>query len=406
MYIAELLTESFPYPPGSDMPDLIIDLRDPVKQRGHYSSYIRDHDQKRQRYWSKTPRTHIVLTKDGGLLVYFYGDENTIPWRDVLSQAQQAMDTSLQTEIGDIVVKGTGYLIARSREFASWSGDRNRYSTDLITVIRALYERGAATLNMPIWLGNTAGATGEHIGSVRDIIGQTDEPRQLTLFHGTDNMRLRQIMATGLQAMAFDQRVWNHTGLDKVRPAHREEAVYLTASRPQAEYYAKKAVDIDRKRFGGTKRREIERMAADAQRRVDQMTWALNHYAGLTPEQIAAEDEHARKYRYDATPIAVQQSVYPEYILKAQRVVDQSKQFMANGFYGKFEPVILQVTLYRNQFAKLMADDDYLAKHPEADPKDWRQSLSEFGQVAFAGQIDPARIKVVAQGNAAGRKSQ
>jgi hypothetical protein len=74
-------------------------------------------------------------------------------------------------------------------------------------------------------------------------------------------------------------------------------------------------------------------------------------------------------------------------------------------FYGKIEPVILQITIYRSDFDKLVADDDYLKRNLTAKPEDWHESLSDFGQVAYRGIIPPSKIKVIASGNHAGQKS-
>ena len=386
------------------MPAQITDYRDPTKGQGEYRSYT-GKDGKRVRFWDKTPRTNVVLTTDGGLIVFYYGDRNTIPYGELLNVTRSRMDKTLQTDDFDIIVKGTGYLIDRARgDPGSWEGDRNRYSTDVVEVVRALYERGAATLSMPIWLGSWSAGQGEHIGTVRAILAVAEMPRQITLFHGTDTLRLRQIEKTGLRPMAFDDRVWNNSSLDKVRPEHRENAIYLTASRPQAEYYAQRAVNTDRKRFGPSKSSEIRRMGHDASLRVHQMTAALAGFERMTPEQIAATDEHARKYDYRAETIDSKRRYYPQAIERLQAIVDKAEQFLARDFYGKFEQVILQVTLYKSEFANLLADDDYLRQHVDATPQDWRQSLSIFGQVAYRGIIPPERIKVLAHGNDIGRK--
>lgn len=383
------------------MPSTIKDYRNPAIRSGHYRTYGQGYRNQKgnRRFWMKMPATHVVLTKDGGLLVYYYGDYNTIPWSEVMSVAQSELDKSLQDDIHAIAVKGTGYLLARSREFASWSGDRNRYSTDVVDVVRALYERGGATLAMPIWLGLWAANAGEHIGTVRSILANVEIPSQITLFHGTDTLRLAQITKSGLKPMAFDDRVWNNSSLDKVRPVHRENSIYLTASRPQAEYYASKTVNVDRKRFGPTKRREAERIASEAERHLDQYTARLASYDRMTPEQIASQDEHTKRY-FDRSrmTIADERQFLPGQMEKARKLIDQAKQYLARDFYGKIEPVILQITLHKGEYGKLMADDDFLKQHPESDPQDWHKSLSVFGQIAYRGEIPPTRIKIISQG--------
>jgi hypothetical protein len=274
-------------------------------------------------------------------------------------------------------------------------------------VVRALHDRGVASLSAPIWLGNWAANKGEHIGTVRSILAtETQVRRTITLFHGTDTFRLQQIMRTGLRAVGLEQRVWNKGGAEKVRPEHREEAVYLTASRPQAEYYARKAVNIDRARFGPEGRRKFRYNIQQTEDLIRRYTAALEHYATMTPEAIKSEDEWSSKYAHDHMPIASKQRLYPESIVQAQQVVDQAKLLPVDSFYGKIEPVILQATLRKSEFDRLMADDDFLARNRGIDPNAWEQSLSEFGQIAFKGVIPPDRLTVIAKGKDAGQVSR
>ena len=405
MLCRDLLYEAFPYPPGSEMPANITDYRDAGQAKGRYHTYSKEYRPKsgKPRFWEKAPRTHLVLTKNGGVIVYYYADHNTISYRELLDVLHREVDP-MQGDIFGIVVKGNGYLLERSRTTGSWGGDRNRYSTDLIKLVQALKDRGVAGPSTPIWIGNWASGTGEHVGTVGRILGKTDT-RQITVYHGTDNFRLGLIMQSGLKALPLDDRVWNKSGLDKVRPAHREESVYLTASRPQAEYYATKAVNIDRKRLGPSKRREIEQKVMQAKRSINQMQAQLAGYDKMTDAQIASHDEWTARYQDRAMTIAMQRRLYPEFIARAQAVIDRASGLMNQHFYDKIEPVILQVTLYRRDFAKLMADDDYLRQNPEAKPEDWQESLSQFGQIAFSGVIPPERLKVIAQGKDAGRVS-
>ena len=389
------------------MPANITDYRDPAKSKGRHFTYS---DQARRstgkrRGWLNAPRTHLVLTKAGGVIVYYYADHNTIEWKDLLELLHREVDP-VQGDIFDLVVKGTGYLLDRSRTTGNWSGDRNRYSADLIQLAQMLLDRGVATKNTPIWIGNWAANEGEHIGTAGSIVAKNTTPRQIRLFHGTDTFRLAQIMKTGLKAMAFDDRVWNHTSLDKQRPEHRDEAVYLTASRPQAEYYAKKAVNTDRKRFGPSKRAELSQAMDHAKRTISIMTAQLASFDRMSDEQIAAQDDHSRKYDYRADTIAHKRAYYPAAIARAQAIIDRGQRLAAHEYLGKIEPVILHITLHKSEFDKLMADDDHLRQNPEAKPEDWQQSLSNFGQIAFRGAIPPDRIKVIAQGADAGQRSR
>ena len=406
MRLSDLLCEAFPYPPGSEVPANITDYRDPAQSKGRF--YKIDPQYRRagkSRGWLPAPRTHLVLTKTGGVIVFYYGHHNTIDWKELLDRLHQEIDPQLQGDIFNLTVKGTGYLIQRGRETGGWSGDRNRYSSDLATVAQALQDRGVAGAKTPIWLGNWAANEGEFVGTISTILTRQETTPRLKLYHGTDSFRLAMIMKTGLKPMAFDDRVWNHTSMDKKRPEHREEAVYLTASRPQAEYYAKKAVNVDRARFGPSKRRELRNAASQAQATITSMTAALERFDAMSPEAIASEDAHTAKYHHYPTTIAIKRRTFPDHIARAQQVVERANQMELN-FYDTIEPVILQVSLRQSEYDRLMADDDYLRQTQEADPKDWQSSLGHFGQIAFKGTIPPERIKVIAQGKDAKQVSR
>lgn len=399
------LLEAFPYPPGSDAPASVTDLRDPAQAKGRYRSYAGDFG-KRQRYWDKTPLTCVVLTKAGGLLVYYYGDRNTVPWGEVMTRAQGAMDRTLQDDIQGVVVHGTGYLLGRSRETGAWSGDRTAHSADVAATAQALLDRGAATLSTPIWIGNWAARSGEHVGTVRSLVARRDPRKSLTLYHGTSTLRLATIMQDGLKPLDLGERVWNKGGAGKKRPAHRDEAVYLSASRPQAEYYAKKAVDIDRARNGPARRAEASRAPGYAQARANRMAAELDWIATLTPQQKASMDEHTRRYERHGMTIAQKERDYPAEIARERADAERLGAKAVRGAPGKIEPAVLQVTLRAREFERLMADDDHLAQQPGADPADWQGSLGHFGQVAFRGTIPPDRIRVLATGKDAGRTSR
>lgn len=218
MKFSDILTEAFPYPPGSETPPGIIDYRDPLKAKG---KYIRSKPDQRfpgidsKRYYINKPRTHIVLTKNNGTIIYFYDHANTIDWRELLPILQKEIDNNLQSDTNGIVVHDTGFLIDRSRMFGTWSGDRNKYSSDLVSVAQALVDRGLATKSTPLWIGNWAANKGEHIGTVGSIISRTELPSRITLYHGTSNFRLQNILKDGLQPLPLEDRVWNKSSFDK-----------------------------------------------------------------------------------------------------------------------------------------------------------------------------------------------
>lgn len=405
MKIDDILVDKFPYDVGAEIPSNIIDYRS-IDAKGQYKSYVNTNG-KRVRFWNKKPITHIMLCKNNKVIVFYYGDHNIISWRELLTILFSKINDELQTEPMEIAVKDGGYLINRNRETGSWSGNRNKYSNDVKRIVQALVDRGIATLSMPIWIGNRAAHSGEHIGTIGKILSSKnlEDRNRITVYHGTDTLRLEQIMKNGLRALPFENRIWNNTSIDKKRPEHREDSIYFTSSKPQAEYYANKAVNIDRKRFSSLKKYKIRTAIDGAKRAIEIMQAQLDRFSKMTPEQIAAEDEHDRRYNRHIASIETRQSVYPELIEKKKVELEKAEAFNIQ-YNGKIEPVILEITLYKKEFEKLMADDDHLRNDPDAKADDWISSLSNFGQIAFRGVIPPNRIKVIAKGADAQRKSR
>jgi hypothetical protein len=306
-------------------------------------------------------QTHITLTKDGGALIWNYGGheaKNKIDWHypdgsqeGVIDMAQRMCDTTIQDEVLGIRFTLKGVLIDKSREGGQWSGDRNRFSLDTRKVVERLLELRIVTPRTPIYLGNWARneEDGELVGSVAQIMNAPNIPNQITLYHGTSNARAIQIMEHGLTPLDTEARVWNKDHSEHM-PEHRADAVYMTASLDQAEYYASKAVKVDRKRMTWDFRSKMEWKASKAK----------------TPEQISK-------------------------LRSAVALLHKMSDSV-----GKVEPVVLSITLTRADYKYLMADDDFLRKMKaagrEISPTDWRESLSDFGQVAYRGTIPPSRI--------------
>jgi hypothetical protein len=398
------LLEAFPYAPGTETPAHIIDYRDPAKAKGQWRKpdpeIAKKYNLSPKPYRTKAPTTYVTLTKDGGVIVWFHGHENTMPWSELLDLLRRDADTGLMGEFDGIAVQGAGYVINRDRDNSkTWQGDRNRYSTDVRPIVQALLDRGVATPSMPIFLGLAGTTGGERIGTVKSLLAQPETPDRITLFHGTSSIRAEIITKEGLKPMDFEKRVWNHTSIDKKRPEHREDSVYLTASRPQAEYYAKKAVDIDRKRLGPKARSVAYSNYQSYMSPIRQMTAKLSRYNTMTDDEIAREDEHNSRYSYGRhTPIKIERELLPQWI-EERKAKAKELEFVAHApSVDKLETVILQITLTKREFAKLMADDDHLRINPDAKPEDWQHSLSHFGQVAFRGSIPPNRIKIIATG--------
>lgn len=361
------LFESVPFKPGA-APSHVQDFRDPEKAA-----------EEKKRYGGKA-REHIVLTKSGGAILFYYGQLNTEEWATILDKAGQEMDP-IQGDILDIAALKSGYLIDRSRSIRSWSGNRNRYSTDIKPIVQRLVDLGFAGPATPFWIGNWASEDGEAIGTARAILERPDAPKTLTLYHGTSSSRLPDIMRDGLRPLNVEDRVWNKGSTEKARPAHRDHSVYLTASRPQAEYYAKKAVDVDRKRRGPA------------------AVTAAKRGIHVADQSLAVIDRRLKvAHEHEKAALEAQRAEWDAVKVKSQKLADIDAT-------GKIEPVLLKVTIRSKDLGKLWADDDHLAISPDTDPRDWQKSLSEFGQVAFADVIPPDRIKIIAQGAAAERRS-
>lgn len=200
-------------------------------------------------YKNKTPVEMLVLTSDGGAVRFYWGDHNTMSWDQVYTKARAAMDPSIQRDITQISLFRTGYILNPYTDNSKWAGRNNRYSSAVRNIAKSLLDRGLANTDTPIWLGNWAARNGESIGSVGKILARPENPKRLFLYHGTNNYRLAKIMRDGLKPLDISKRVWK----DSKAPDHRNESIYLTADRSQAEYYASKSVNVDKAR-GGRKR--------------------------------------------------------------------------------------------------------------------------------------------------------
>jgi hypothetical protein len=370
----------------------VIDLRLPTKPKG---------------YDGKVRRTHVCFLKGGRAALYYYADGNRMDWRELMDFLAKNKDSTIQQDVLGIVKHGTGWLIGRDRsDDKSWSGDRNRYSGDNAVIAKALLDSGLATERTPIWLGNWAANEGEHIGTVGKIVAGA-APTRLTLYHGTSSIRLGIILKEGLKPLSLENRVWNKGGLEKERPAHRDDCVYLTASKPQAEYYANQAVKIDRKRLGPDAQYKARNATLDAKRQIQSLQGQIESYANMTDSALRWHMERERSHRQDPEAYrAAAIDFAKKRISELEAVISKNAYAASIDHEGKVEPVVLQVTLGTKDIAKLMADDDYLRQHPEAKPEDGLQSLSYFGQVAYRGVIPPNRIRVVARGDDATRRSR
>lgn len=313
---------------------------------------------------------HLVLTRDGGVMIYYYSDGNKIRWHSEKSEniydtISNAMDKTLQDDINGIrFSRNGGILIDKSRSNRMWSGDKNQYSIDIKPVVERLLDTGLISLRTPIYIGNWARRDddGELIGTASRVIKAAHIPNKLVLYHGTSNARLSEIMKNGIAPLGKEARVWNRDTA-KDMPDHRHDSIYLTASMGQAEYYAKKATNVDRKRLSF-------RYRLDAKDKISQL-------------------ERQKSSASDTEIATIQEKI--DQLNTALVLLDRM-----NRAVDKAEPVVLKIELNRRDYKYLMADDDYINKQKSAgqtvDPTDWRNSLSDFGQVAYRGTIPPDRI--------------
>lgn len=217
---------------GSNMSH-VEDLRDP--------SYVSD-------YNGHTPPALMVLTTGEGAIIYNWANGNTIEnWQELHAKVEAAMDRSVQEDITQICLYRNGYIINSRLGQGKWSGHRTKHTPDIVKILKAIKERGLGENSTPIWFGNWANRTGQSAGSLGKLLAFHAKPlTRLTLYHGTSSYRAEEIMKTGLNPVERGERIWKHVHRDT--PEHRAESIYLTASLDQAEYYARNAAKIDKRR--------------------------------------------------------------------------------------------------------------------------------------------------------------
>ena len=129
MRYSEIL-ESFPYAPGSTMPDHITDYRKvgPNRTRRIKTDQITWDDKFGQipfYYTDKAKTTNICMTKSGGVIVYYYGSKNIIKWMDLYHILENQHDSKFGAP-SSIAVWKTGYSLPHRREIGGWGGDRTK----------------------------------------------------------------------------------------------------------------------------------------------------------------------------------------------------------------------------------------------------------------------------------------
>lgn len=197
-----------------------------------------------------TGRKHpalLVMTKDEGAVIYNWADGNIEQWRELYAKVEATMDRSVQSDITQICLFRNGYIINSRLGDGAWTGHRTKHTDDIVTILKGLKERGLAENSTPIWFGNWASGTGESAGSLGKLLAHHAKPlTRLTLYHGTSSYRAEEILKQGLIPVERSQRIWTKT--HKQTPVHRAESIYLTASLDQAQFYANKAVNVDKRR--------------------------------------------------------------------------------------------------------------------------------------------------------------
>lgn len=211
----------------------VEDLRDP--------SHVKD-------YNGRPPSQLMVLTKGEGAIIYNWASGNTIEnWQELYKHVNDQMDTSVQKDMTQICLYRNGYIINSRLGDGRWTGHRTKHTPDIVAILKAIKDRGLGENSTPIWFGNWASRSGDSAGSLGKLLAFHAKPlTRLTLYHGTSSYRAEEIMKNGLNPVSRNERIWTRT--HKGTPAHRDGSIYLTASLEQAEYYAQKAISVDKRR--------------------------------------------------------------------------------------------------------------------------------------------------------------
>jgi hypothetical protein len=180
------------------------------------------------------------------IFLYRWGNGNLVEWRDLCDQLH-ADGAPVQ---GVVLTRQGRLIVEHSMGDTSWSGARNRFTGGLQHVLFPLHEAGLIRDTTTVYAGNWASVTGQRLGLVRDLLAHPEGlpvPKRLVLYHGTNSKAAEDILHLGLRAVPVDQRAWKGDRLSQ-HPSYRQEAVYLTVDPQQAQYYAKKAVNVARRR--------------------------------------------------------------------------------------------------------------------------------------------------------------
>ena len=206
----------------------VVDLRDP--------NWVPDS------YEAKDKDRSMINIHNGKIYIYRWGPGNTLEWDKVISGVGAHNDMMSLTPGGSLILPN------RVGGDSKWEGARNLYTPGTKEWTEILLNAGVINPDTKVYIGNWAGSRGSFIGRAKQIVklDLTKLPARMVFYHGTDSTRLEQIKTEGLGPMAREKRIWKSDAL-KNHPEWREHAVYLTADRGQANYYAKKAVAVMRR---------------------------------------------------------------------------------------------------------------------------------------------------------------
>ena len=240
-----------------DLPP-VLDLRANPKARFEADNWSFGHRPKGAK--RNTARTFIVLAPDRTLL-YRWGAGNTLHWTQarnttfasdfernnegVIDIAHRMQNTPGGTGATEIVVTADGrVVIEASNDQTRWPGVKTKYTPRVHKLVAELLRRGLIRPNHRVFSGNWASLEGDFLGTARVVAKRPAMPRTITLFHGTSTHRWDRIKHVGLRPVEPEMRAWKG---ERHSAPHRDEAVYLTASRGQARYYGTKAVTVARR---------------------------------------------------------------------------------------------------------------------------------------------------------------
>ena len=220
---------------------------------GYFSDFLGDIEDLRgpdpDPYDKHPGKYFIVLGPDDQTLFYVWGESNIIPWKEVLHRAGEVHEAGgLQQDVTDISVYAGHVMFDAHPDEYKWGRIRTRYSLDVKRMVSELLRRGLISPTTPIKIGNWASQKGRSIGTARYVAGLLAVPQRLILYHGTTDMHWEDIQKLGLQSRPLAFRIWKDVGGKGGHPAHRDTAIYLTASLDTAAYYGEKAVRVLRAR--------------------------------------------------------------------------------------------------------------------------------------------------------------